>query len=256
MISKMWAASEAQCILEARTAIFTLKRLCRCIGNFSQHHLILGDAMAVVLALTKGRSSSPVLLSICRQWCAYSLAADIYGHLRWVPSQENAADDPSRNRSRHLPDADVAEAQVTAWSRSKGEYDDNAQLLADADDAHGPVLGPSRSKDEGSAAAHDEQLRRNAKRAHPAFDSARCNTKAAVGGNPHHAITKAPRSNDIAGRTSALPLLKGKRIPAAALYSRERKKAQRGSMPHPTSFTVSPPGQQQQPRQPPHCKWT
>ena len=92
--------------------------------------------MAVVLALTKGSSSSPVLLSICRQWCAYSLAADIYGHLRWVPSQENAADDPSRNRSRHLPDADVAEAQITAWGHSKGWRDDNAQLLADAKNAH------------------------------------------------------------------------------------------------------------------------
>ena len=70
VIFKMWAVSEPQCILEARAAIFTLKRLCRCIGNVSQHHLILGDAMVVVLTLTKGRSSSPVLLSICRQWCA------------------------------------------------------------------------------------------------------------------------------------------------------------------------------------------
>ena len=84
-MSKMWAASEPQCILEARAAIFTLKHLCRSIGNFPRRHLILGDAMAVVLALTKGRSSLPVLLSICREWCAYSLAADIYGHLRWVP---------------------------------------------------------------------------------------------------------------------------------------------------------------------------
>ena len=70
--------------------------------SLPRHHLILGDAMAVVLALTKGRSSALVLLSICRQRCAFSLAADVYAHLRWVPSQENSADDPSRNRSRHL----------------------------------------------------------------------------------------------------------------------------------------------------------
>ena len=38
VISKKWAASEPQCILEARAAIFTPKRLCRCRGNFSQHH--------------------------------------------------------------------------------------------------------------------------------------------------------------------------------------------------------------------------
>jgi len=75
--------------------------------------------MAVVLALTKGRSSSSVLLSICRQWCAYTLAADIYPHVRWVPSQRNAADDSSRNRSRHLVDSDVAESQITLWAASK-----------------------------------------------------------------------------------------------------------------------------------------
>ena len=41
--------------------------------------------------------------------------------MRWVLSQENAADDPSRNRSRHLTDSDVAEAQITAWNRKGGE---------------------------------------------------------------------------------------------------------------------------------------
>ena len=75
--------------------------------------------MAVVLALTKGRSSSAVLLCICRQWCAYTLAADIYPHVRVVPSQRNVADDGSRNRSRHLADSDVAEAQVSLWNLSK-----------------------------------------------------------------------------------------------------------------------------------------
>ena len=75
--------------------------------------------MAVVLALTKGRSSSSVLLSICRQWCAYTLATDIYPHVRWVPSQRNAADDSSRNRSRHLGDSDVAETQIALWAASK-----------------------------------------------------------------------------------------------------------------------------------------
>ena len=97
----------------------TLKHICRPRGNFARRHLIIGDAMAVVLALTKGRSSSAVLLSICRQWCAYTLAADIYPHVRWVPSQRNAADDSSRDKSRHLKDADVAESQVSLWAAGK-----------------------------------------------------------------------------------------------------------------------------------------
>ena len=115
IMSKAWTADEPQCILEARAVVLTLQHLCRARGNSGRRHLIIGDAMAVVLALTKGRSSSPVLLSMCRQWCAYSLASDLYTHVRWAPSQRNAADDPSHNRSRHLDGADVAEAQTLVW---------------------------------------------------------------------------------------------------------------------------------------------
>ena len=119
VLSKPWEAAEPQCILEARAAITTLKHLCRSRANFARKHLIIGDAMAVVLARTKGRSSSSVLLSICRQWCAHTLADDIYPHVRWVPSQRNAADDSSRNKRRHLVDADVAGSQITLWAAGK-----------------------------------------------------------------------------------------------------------------------------------------
>ena len=88
------------------------------MGNFSRHHLILGDAMAVVLALAKGRPPSEAMRSICRQWGALCLAANIYTHVRWVPSLRNAADDPSRDQARHLVDSDVAAAQITAWKKS------------------------------------------------------------------------------------------------------------------------------------------
>ena len=36
-----------------------------------------------------------------------------------MPSQRSAADDGSRNRSRHLADSDVAEAQISLWTASK-----------------------------------------------------------------------------------------------------------------------------------------
>ena len=52
--------------------------------------------------------------------------------MRWVPSQQNAADDPSRNRSRHLIDADVAEAQILAWSRAKSTVPAPEQFSADS----------------------------------------------------------------------------------------------------------------------------
>ena len=108
-----------QCIPEYRAALLTLKRLCRSRGNFPRHRIILGDAMGVALVVTKGRSPSPFLLSICRQWCALCLAANIYAHVRWAPSQHSSADDPSRNRSRNLVDSNVAEAQVSGWETRK-----------------------------------------------------------------------------------------------------------------------------------------
>lgn len=112
------------------------KHLCRSRGNFARRHLIIGDAMAVVLALTKGRSSSAVLLSICRQCCAYTLAADIYPHVRWVPSQRNAGDDGSRNHSRHLADSDVAEAQITLWAANKAR-----RLIKDTKKGSDEIVG-------------------------------------------------------------------------------------------------------------------
>ena len=84
--------------------------------------------MAVVLALTKGRSPSPVLLSICTQRAAFCLAADIFAHVRWLPSQHNAADDRSRDRSRYLEDSDVAEAQIAAWGRNHAKLSTTDEL--------------------------------------------------------------------------------------------------------------------------------
>eukprot|EP00969_Alexandrium_andersonii_P206644 9129435-Alexandrium_andersonii.AAC.1 len=52
--------------------------------------------MAAILALTKGRSSSPAMLSICRQWAAAVLALQLQPVVRWVPSERNAADSASR----------------------------------------------------------------------------------------------------------------------------------------------------------------
>ena len=52
VLSKPWTAAEPQCILEARAAILTLKHICRTRANFARRFLIIGDAMAVVLALT------------------------------------------------------------------------------------------------------------------------------------------------------------------------------------------------------------
>ena len=58
--------------------------------------MVFSDSMAAILALTKGRSSQPGMLRVTRQWCALVLAFNLDPRLRWVPSERNPADAPSR----------------------------------------------------------------------------------------------------------------------------------------------------------------
>ena len=59
-------------------ALLAVKRLARCHRNM---HLVNGDAMALMLALAKGRSSSQ-MAPVCRAACAYVLASSSLSCLR------------------------------------------------------------------------------------------------------------------------------------------------------------------------------
>ena len=58
--------------------------------------LVLSDSSAAVGALSKGRSSSHTLLMRCRSSAALLLASGVRLLLRWVPTEWNPADGPSR----------------------------------------------------------------------------------------------------------------------------------------------------------------
>jgi hypothetical protein len=58
--------------------------------------LVLSDSQVVIGAVTKGRSSSPQLLRRLRTVSALVLAGGIRLSVRWVPSEFNPADGPSR----------------------------------------------------------------------------------------------------------------------------------------------------------------
>jgi len=61
---------------------------------------MLLDAKAVLGAIAKGRSSSPSLARPTRRLSAHLLAGELHLKVVYVPSEENAADDPSRGRTR------------------------------------------------------------------------------------------------------------------------------------------------------------
>lgn len=60
--------------------------------------MVLSDSMSAVLAISKGGSSARALNRVCRQLAAILLATNMFVSLRWLPSELNPADLPSRAR--------------------------------------------------------------------------------------------------------------------------------------------------------------
>ena len=73
---------------------------------------VFTDSQVVVGALGKGRASSHQLLRLCRMAAAVQLACGIRLYLRWVPSESNVADGPSRGGAKGAA-ADTAQGHVT-----------------------------------------------------------------------------------------------------------------------------------------------
>eukprot|EP00971_Amphidinium_carterae_P212443 4216256-Amphidinium_carterae.2 len=95
-VRKKWTRDEPQAILEARAGLLALRHISRRTGNLGKMHLLFSDAMTFVLSATKGRSSSWKMNRILRCWGALSLAGRMYTQVRWIASEQNAADSMSR----------------------------------------------------------------------------------------------------------------------------------------------------------------
>ena len=76
--SHPWSRSEPQVVLEGRSMVFAVKHTARNCRAFGKRHLFLGESMAPILAVSKGRSSCPGMLRVCRQTSAVVLATFLY----------------------------------------------------------------------------------------------------------------------------------------------------------------------------------
>ena len=83
-------------VLEGVALAWCVRRLGRNTRQHHLRHLILSDNLSLVCALMKGRAQDWKLLSICRQVAAVSLSCDLRLSVRWVASELNPADEPSR----------------------------------------------------------------------------------------------------------------------------------------------------------------
>eukprot|EP00971_Amphidinium_carterae_P102476 2028582-Amphidinium_carterae.3 len=88
------------CRLEGKALVMSVKHALRRPDCFRKHVVCLVDNMSLCLALNKGRACSMDLLSTCREVCCLSPFALIRVHVRWIPSELNPSDNPSRRLGR------------------------------------------------------------------------------------------------------------------------------------------------------------
>jgi hypothetical protein len=67
--------------------------------SINKRVMMMNDSQVTVGVMSKGRTSSHILLRRMRSISAHILASGIEVYTRWIPSQLNPADKPSRKYS-------------------------------------------------------------------------------------------------------------------------------------------------------------
>jgi hypothetical protein len=99
IVAARWRAPEHINVLELRaimTALHWTIKSPTCIGR---RLLLLSDSTVATYAVAKGRSSSPLLLRRLRSLSSLLLSSGIQLCIRWIRSEVNPADEPSRRLS-------------------------------------------------------------------------------------------------------------------------------------------------------------
>ena len=113
---------------------------------------ILSDNMSVVLSFSRSRAKNYALLHQVRIFCALCLAFDIKPYVRWIASEVNAADEPSRvesdDKSKNLIAelsriVDVAQPTVqrSVHVRGRGNAEQPQQLYDIYESTSGAAAG-------------------------------------------------------------------------------------------------------------------
>ena len=91
-----WIHDENIGVLEARTVYKAVKRLCMTRYGHDIRHVHLCDNLGVVLSIERCRSKNFKILKVVRCIAAYCLARNVHLSVRWIPSELNVSDEPSR----------------------------------------------------------------------------------------------------------------------------------------------------------------
>jgi hypothetical protein len=91
-----WRSHAHNNVLELEATIQCIKHAVRSIGGWGRRLLLISDSQVAIGALMKGRSSAPEILRGCRKAASMALAFGLTYYLRYVPTDRNHADGPSR----------------------------------------------------------------------------------------------------------------------------------------------------------------
>lgn len=94
--SRPWKYQDNILHTEALALCWSVEHALRANRNFGKRILLLSDNLPLTLGVCKGRAKSSFLTKPLRKICALSLATGSKFHVRWIPSEWNVADRPSR----------------------------------------------------------------------------------------------------------------------------------------------------------------
>ena len=96
VVATPWRAIEHINSYELRSSSTALRWLLSHPGVTGKRVMLLSDSQVAVGCMSKGRSSSHVLLRRMRNIASHVMASGIHVYCRWIPSELNPADEPSR----------------------------------------------------------------------------------------------------------------------------------------------------------------
>ena len=85
---------------EGQALVLAVRHLSRAAHNRGKRHLVLVDSFSLSMAMCKGRACSFELLRTTQKVAALSLACNFTIRTRWISSEDNVADGPSRGQIR------------------------------------------------------------------------------------------------------------------------------------------------------------
>jgi hypothetical protein len=97
IVSKPWQLVEHINVLELRAVISAIRWSLSYPSSIGCRIMMFSDSSVAVGAISKGRSSSPQLLSRLRLLASLLLSSGLRLTILWIPSHLNPADEPSRN---------------------------------------------------------------------------------------------------------------------------------------------------------------